>query len=343
MNSPIETETKGTPPQRKKVWAKFALRLLLGLILLALVSYFVEIREVGAVLLRTNLWYVLAVVVWFYADRGLMAYKWGLLLNGFNIRIPLVTLTRIYLTAYTAGVLLPTTIGGDLFRWYSLSRYKIDAKAVAASIFVERFLGVLTAVALAFISLAIIFFLMKDSWHYFDELAWSLLATVVIGTVVAVALLIILKKTRGKVRLPISKIPIMVKIRQVLAMCYAFRSQRNTLSVVSVWTFIEQAFSVIVTFLLARALQIDVSVLELVAVVPLITLAVRIPISFEGIGVQEGLYVALLGLVGVPGVEALVLSALTRFVFIGCSLPWGIHFLLSGNRRVLDSPQTATS
>ncbi|HZA25553.1 MAG TPA: lysylphosphatidylglycerol synthase transmembrane domain-containing protein, partial [Dehalococcoidia bacterium] len=334
---------KGTSGQRKKVWAKFALRLLLGLIILALVAYFVEIQQVGEVLLRTNLWYVLAVVVWFYADRGLMAYKWGLLLNGFNIRIPLTSLTRTYITAYTAGVLLPTTIGGDLFRWYNLSRYKIDVKAVAASIFVERFLGVVAAVALAFISLALIFFLMHDSWGYFDEVAWSLLAIVVMGTVGAALLWVILKNTSGRISLPINKIPILGKLRQVLAMCYAFRSQRSMLSVVWVWTFIEQAFSIIVTFLLARALQIDVSILELIAVVPLIILAVRIPISFEGIGVQEGLYVGLLGLVGVPGVEALVLSALTRFVFIGCSLPWGIHFLFSGNRRALDSPQAATS
>jgi hypothetical protein len=54
MNGPVESGTKGTPRQLRKGWVKFALRLLLGLILLGLVLYFVEIREVGSVLLRTN-------------------------------------------------------------------------------------------------------------------------------------------------------------------------------------------------------------------------------------------------------------------------------------------------
>jgi uncharacterized protein (TIRG00374 family) len=275
-----------------------------------------------------------------------MAYKWGLLLHRFNIRVPLFTLTRIYLAAFTIGALLPTTIGGDLFRLYSLSRYKTNVEAVIASIFIERFIGVLAAVALAFISLGLIFYLMEGQWHHFDELAWSLIAMVVIGTAGVAALWIMLKITEGKMQLPITRLPlirIMGKLRQTLAMCYEFKSYRGILSVVSGWTFIEQAFSVVVTFLLALALQIDVSILELLAVVPLIILAIRIPISFEGIGVQEGLYVGLLGLVGVPGVEALVLSALTRVLFIACSLPWGIHFLFSANREVLGSPQAASS
>ena len=343
MNGPVESGTKGTLRQLRKGWAKFALRLLLGLILLGLVLYFVEIREVGSVLLRTNPWYVLAVIVLFYADRGLMAYKWGLLLHRFNIRVPLFTLTRIYLAAFTIGALLPTTIGGDLFRLYSLSHYKTNVKAVIASIFIERFIGVLAAVALAFISLGLIFYLMEGQWHHFDELAWFLIAIVVIGTAGVTALWIILRITKGKIRIPITRLPLIGRLRQMLAMCYEFKSYRGTLSVVSGWTFIEQAFSVVVTFLLALALQIDVSILELLAIVPLIILAIRIPISFEGIGVQEGLYVGLLGLVGVPGVEALVLSALTRVLFIACSLPWGIHFLFSGNREVLGSPQAALS
>jgi uncharacterized membrane protein YbhN (UPF0104 family) len=75
------------------------------------------------------------VIVLFYSDRGLMAYKWGLLLHRFNIRVPLFTLTQIYLAAFTIGALLPTAIGGDLFRLYSLSRYKINVEAVIASIF----------------------------------------------------------------------------------------------------------------------------------------------------------------------------------------------------------------
>ena len=52
-----------------------------------------------------------------------------------------------------------------------------------------------------------------------------------------------------------------------------------------------------IRFLLAQALHIDVSLVELVAIIPLIVLIVRLPLSIQGFGVQEGLYVALFSLV----------------------------------------------
>jgi hypothetical protein len=68
-----------------------------------------------------------------------------------------------------------------------------------------------------------------------------------------------------------------------------------------------------------------------VAIVPLIVLAIRIPVSFEGIGIQEGLYVMLLAMVGVSSAEALVLSTATRVMGVLCSLPWGLHYIFRGH------------
>ena len=62
-------------------------------------------------------------------------------------------------------------------------------------------------------------------------------------------------------------------------------------------TFLAQLVPVATGFLLFRALGIQVSTLELLAIIPLIILAIRLPISFDGIGIQEGLYVGLFALV----------------------------------------------
>ena len=67
------------------------------------------------------------------------------------------------------------------------------------------------------------------------------------------------------------------------------------------------------------------------AIIPLIVLAIRIPICFEGFGIQEGLYVGLFALVGVAVAEALILSTAVRIVGWVAALPWGVHYILSGH------------
>ena len=51
-----------------------------------------------------------------------MAWRWQKLLAGRGIDDSLVWLTRAYLTSYTAGQVLPTSVGGDAMRIYETSR-----------------------------------------------------------------------------------------------------------------------------------------------------------------------------------------------------------------------------
>jgi len=84
-----------------------------------------------------------------------------------------------------------------------------------------------------------------------------------------------------------------------------------------------------------QALHIDVSLVELIVVIPIITLAMRIPVSLGGFGFQEGLFVALFGIIGVSATEAVLLSTTSRLLVIIISLPWGIHYFLVAGRPVM--------
>lgn len=309
------------------------LKLLFGLGILAGLLYFVDLREVLQLLADLNVWYVLAAVAVIYLDRGLMAYKWGLLLSAIDVRARFSTLLKIYCVSPLVGMVLPATIGGDAFRIYALRRNKISARAVLVSIVAERIIGFLSMLLLALLSLGLASYFLREDLSRFSGVGWVLLAAAIIGfglVGMAVAL-------RGGLFTNLisrfSRYSLVEKLNQTCALFYEYRNQKRSLGIVVGWTFIEQTAPIVVTFLLVKALGINVSLVYLVMIVPLIVLAIRIPISFEGIGVQEGLYVGLFALVGISAEQALLLSAVNRAANLLCALPWGLYYLIAGHGR----------
>lgn len=331
------------PELPKKGRNKFVFKLLLGLGLLALLLFLVDFKEVWKALAKLNPWYLLPVAVLFYLDRGLMAYKWRPLLQALNVRVPLFALIRIYLTASVAGIFLLTNYGGDVFRVYSLSRYRVDVKEVLASIVVERVIGFLCMMAFAAISLGIAFFLLKDSRAQFGGVLLLWVGGAIIVTVVVTGILVFFTKWIGKLSGLLSRFSYLEKLIRIFTISYELRTRHRTLAIVSAWTFLEQMFPIIATFLIVRALNIDAPFLELMAIIPLIVFILRMPITFEGFGVQEGLYIGLFGLLDVSVGEALVLSSVTRVVYLLCALPWGIHYFFSSRQNALPQEPTASA
>src|SRR6266508_5049346 len=94
---------------------------------------------------------------YFFAAVGIMvvtvlpmAWRWQRLLAGRGIHDNLGWLTRAYFTAYTAGQVLPTSIGGDAMRIFETSRrHTGQGGPVAGSVLLERALGGGATLALA--------------------------------------------------------------------------------------------------------------------------------------------------------------------------------------------------
>lgn len=335
--SPIEKK-----PPRKLNW-QLILKLILGIGLIGLIFYFVDFREVGRIVTHANPWYLLALFVLFYFDRGLMAYKWDMLLQTVNIKIPFAHLFQIYVIVPLSGTVLPSTIGGDIFRLFSISRYKINNKAVLASMVMERFVALICTLILASIGLSLALYLMGDS-GYFNGIGWLLALGV--GLIIAFPLIIWIISTQDleKIVGRLEEIPFIGKIagklHQVYLLCYDYKNHPQTLIKVTGWTLLEQTVPIVENLLMIYALNINVSLTSLIIIVPIIALAVRLPISLDGLGVQEGLYVALFGLAGVSASEAFLLSTISRIYPMLAALPWGVHYIVVDRRKILSDNQS---
>ena len=296
--------------------------------LLGLLASVVDLAELTRVLRSTDLrWFgvVLAIIL---ADRVVMAAKWLPLLRVQAPGVSFIRALKAYFASNFAGFFLPASIGGDILRTVGLGRQQSAVVEVGASVVLERILGLVGSGVIALLSLWIA---VRAGVSIGILLPWALAA--VLGGLVT-AILPFSRRVQGLLSRLLA--PFEGRWRAVVerfaAACHAYRGHGGTVVGVGVLSALEQFFPVLAFMGASVALGSHVPVQALVASVPLMVFAARLPISISGFGVVEGSMVYLLGLFGVPAVEALSLTVVTRVAEILAYLPGAIWWreLLGG-------------
>ncbi len=126
---------------------------------IAAIAYLVSKIDLSTtldVLRETSIaWFVLAAAI-MIATVPVLAARWGWLLAAHDIHERLPWLTRAYFVAYTAGQVLPTSLGGDAVRVLETTRrHPGRATVVTGTVVLERGLGGAATVALGAIGFAL--------------------------------------------------------------------------------------------------------------------------------------------------------------------------------------------
>ena len=97
----------------------------------------------------------------------------------------------------------------------------------------------------------------------------------------------------------------------------------------SIWiSFGIQAMNIAVYILLANALDISVPWGYYFLFFPIVTVITMLPISLNGLGIREGMFIYLFSTLGVPSAEALSLSLSWIFIVTCISLLGGVIFAI---------------
>jgi len=121
-------------------------RIAIGLVLTTLaVAYIllkIDVRKTWDVLTSANLWWFALAVTIMIVTALPMALRWQWLLLAQGIRDRFWWLTRAYFVSYTAGQILPTSIGGDAVRIFEIAkRHPGRSGDLTAIVLLERGLG----------------------------------------------------------------------------------------------------------------------------------------------------------------------------------------------------------
>ena len=189
--------------------------------------------------------------------------------------------------------MLPTALGGDLARVFMLTHVGLGARRGIALILIERVSGVVALVMIATWGLV--------AYDAPVQLQWVVL---VVATLTGSTLVAFFAGARRIAQLP--RMP--DAAREVLCDARAHAEDSRLLFRLLAHSLLLQVASISVSWIVAAALDVDLSFSACLALVPLVWLATLVPLSFGGIGVREAAFAYLLGTVGVSPEASLLVS-----------------------------------
>ena len=259
--------------------------------------------------------------------------RWSVLLRthcpSFSTRL----LFRYNLVATLFNNILPTATGGDLIRSYYIYRRNRDAVCAVSPIVTERVIGL---VVLLTINVAAIY--LTDSVAIISKTLWSTLILILTGSIVVLTLIAI-PATYWPLHRILERLARFRLISFILRMgeaTHGYLKHPATLLIIIFYSAAAQLLAVLVYYVLAMGLDVDVSIQIILVVIPLAFMAAALPISIGGMGVRELATVGLLMRFGITENDAAAIALFYIPVLLLASLP-GLYIYLSqpSNRTLL--------
>jgi uncharacterized protein (TIRG00374 family) len=288
-------------------------------------------------------WFLLAIVI-MGATVWPMAWRWQRLLAARGIHDRLPWLVRSYFTSYTAGQILPTSIGGDAMRIYEgARRHPGNTGTVAGTVLLERALG-----GAATVTLAAVWFALAVGRYDVGAYIW-----IEAGFVVATAVLAVLlfsRRARGPLAwfVPVlRRLRVERPLRAVYEAMHAYRNRASLLVGVFVLTVVVQGLRVLAIWAAGRAVGVSLSPRPYYVMGPLLFLVLLVPFTINGLAVRESFFVSFLGGLGVDPSRAFATGFLFFAVTLTLSIPGAIvlgweHLRRSARGEPAGAPRPTT-
>ncbi len=231
--------------------------------------------------------FILAIFIYF-VSLYISTMRWRLLLpEEFKKK----RLFSFYLIGAFFNTFLPGVIGGDAVKTYYLYKEINSGSISLSSVFMDRYIGFVSLMIMGLVAYIIGFNYIKGS--IVEWLLPVIILAFLIGSLVVFGLRF------GK------------KIR-VLSQFYDYfdnyRNQRALITKTLFLSFILQILNIISIYVITLGLGQHISLMYFFIFFPVITTISTLPISISGIGLREGTFVLLFGLVGIKPEMATAMS-----------------------------------
>jgi uncharacterized protein (TIRG00374 family) len=301
---------------------QFAVRLLVSVLALAALLWLVDLAELGQLLASIHPGWAAAVVIFCTLDRVVMSWKWTLLLRAGGVRAGFGQALKTYYVGNFFGSFLPSTVGADVLRAWRLSALEGRAATVISSIILERVLGFLALAVFCVMSLALLAVVVKRHLG-----ALLLVDAAAMGAAIALTALALGRWEMLRRWLSQSRSGALRKLGAFYDALGQFRSSRGALAIFLAASVAEVLLPVAANWAGARSLGLANPFWHFVLLIPVTLLVARIPVSLDGIGVQEGAYVALFAMLGTPPASALALGLVQRILTLLSTTPGLVFYL----------------
>lgn len=293
-----------------KATISLIIRLVVTSLILGFLFFKINFRQVFATIATCNLLlFILAfLLLLFTYYLGLL--RWQMLLHALNLRPPLKKITIAFFGGLFFNLIMPSTIGGDVARTYTLFSHTKEGSKVAATVILDRLSGFL---ALNFIAILALF----SGFKFIDsQIVILSIALITFAFSIITVFLFSRRATRAlcaffKALHLYKVVTIWMKVFDALSF---FRNKKLFLFKNFLVSLFIQCFSVVVFYLIASSLGANTQLIYFFILVPIIGAISSLPITIGGLGLRDASSVLFLSKVGIASNIALATSLIT-FVF----------------------------
>jgi uncharacterized membrane protein YbhN (UPF0104 family) len=279
----------------------------------------------------TDFSYVAIGLIIYLATQLISALRWAILARPLGFATRYKDFSLYYLIGMFFNLFAPSTVGGDVTRVYYLARdgdndpgkgWAVSTIPAAVSVFMDRAVGMAALVWLGAAGLALFPYYAVPSGIRSLTFALSL-ALVAVGLLVPV-----LRRV-----LPHDGHPIVVKLRLAAR---AYHTHWAVIPQAIILSFVLHLVQAWIHLLMGKALQINIPFSFCLILYPLVGTFAALPVSLNGIGLREGGYLFLLGLIGINPEKGIAFGLLVFLIVVVDSLVGGLLFLVKKGPKPAD-------
>lgn len=304
-------QTRSVNSQTLKLLRTLATGLLLALVFYQAGLFSESGREQFlSTLAGANFYFLLLSIVVGVVINMSSALKWWMLIRAKGIIAGYWRIFAYYLIGQFYNLFLPTSVGGDFVRSYELGKFSGRQADSLASVFIERYTGVLTLLAISVLAVLSQLARFNVGFVIFSLVAFAIglgfIAWMVFDSRVYQAV-----KDWVVQRLPAAQ-KIFLKLDKLFSSIDGYKQQ----PVAIVWAFINSLVfyfvAVLNVWVSALVFQLDVAFVDILIATPIIMLIMNIPLSIGNIGLMEFAYSSVFVLMGYPPALGLSVAILMR-------------------------------
>ena len=302
-------------------------RPILGLAAIAILLYVIDVHTVVAALRDIRSIDLVYLLLLSLALIFVSVMKWRAFLERLGIQASIPHLFRLYLVGYFVNLIMPSSLGGDVVRSIYVGNNVDKVRAVSATL-LERYTGLL---AMVFMSLIAVSFAPQVTTQ-----VRTLTFLVGFGTLALTVALLTgqLLRLSALLRVPAK---IHLKLERLQEGLHWGLSDRGLLIKAAVLSISFHLLTIVNTAAVGHAVGWEtIPWSDLLVVVPLILLVGAIPISPQGLGIQEGAFLFFLHSVGATTGQALAIGLVLRAKSYVLAAVGGVMWLGLSKGRAAD-------
>ncbi len=300
-------------------------RIAVSVVLLAMLLYTLDITRIVDSVREVRWWTVPLAVALQLLLFALANVRWWVLLNYHACGYRPGMLLAPYFIGVFFNYVLPTTLGGSLFRMCYIYRDNHDAVIAVSPVITERLIGLVAMITMT----AVIVSLLSSEHVYVRVLANTL--PWLLAFAFAALVLIGSRRTYPYIQAALVRLQrykVAATMLRIVEAVHIYLSHPGLVAQVFAISVCLQVMAASVYYLLGLGLGATLALPDYLVIVPLVFMAATLPVSIGGLGVREAAAVSLFVAAGMSHGHAGAMAFLYLVVLLLSSAP-GLYFLLT--------------